>query len=51
MPISARRQLNELPDEVWTKIGIEFYMDSADAVFKAGRSRFNCPMLSVLYFT
>ena len=35
MPISARRQLNELPDEFWTKISIEFYKDSADAVFKA----------------
>jgi ATP-dependent Lon protease len=35
MPISARRQLNDLPDEVWTKISIEFYKDSADAVFKA----------------
>ncbi len=35
IPISARRQLNELPDEFWTKISIEFYKDSADAVFKA----------------
>lgn len=35
MPIAARRQLNDLPDEFWTKISIEFYKDSADAVFKA----------------
>jgi ATP-dependent Lon protease len=35
MPVSARRQLNELPDELWTKINIEFYKDTADAVFKA----------------
>jgi ATP-dependent Lon protease len=35
MPVSARRQLNDLPDELWTKISIEFYKDAADAVFKA----------------
>ena len=35
MPVSARRQLNDLPDDLWTKISIEFYRDSADAVFKA----------------
>lgn len=35
MPVSARRQLHDLPDELWTKIGIEFYKDPADAVFKA----------------
>ena len=35
MPVSARRQLNDLPDELWTRISIEFYKDSADAVFKA----------------
>jgi ATP-dependent Lon protease len=35
MPIAARRQLNELPDEFWTRINIEFYKDAADAVFKA----------------
>jgi len=34
MPISARRALNDLPDELWTKISIEFYSDPADAVFK-----------------
>jgi predicted ATP-dependent Lon-type protease len=35
MPVSARRQLNDLPDELWTKISIEFYKDPAEAVFKA----------------
>jgi ATP-dependent Lon protease len=35
MPVSARRQLNELPDELWTKINVEFYRDVVDAVFKA----------------
>jgi ATP-dependent Lon protease len=35
MPVAARRQLNDLPDEMWTKISIEFYKDAADAVFKA----------------
>jgi ATP-dependent Lon protease len=35
MPVSARRQLNELPDDLWTRISIEFYKDAADAVFKA----------------
>ena len=35
MPVAARRQLNDLPDEMWTKINIEFYKDLADAVFKA----------------
>jgi len=35
MPVSARRQLNDLPDGLWTRISIEFYKDAADAVFKA----------------
>ncbi|MBK8060295.1 MAG: BREX system Lon protease-like protein BrxL [Gemmatimonadetes bacterium] len=35
MPVAARRLLNDLPDDLWTKISIEFYKDSADAVFKA----------------
>ncbi|MBK9385767.1 MAG: BREX system Lon protease-like protein BrxL [Planctomycetes bacterium] len=35
MPVAARRALNDLPDDVWTKINIEFYKDAADAVFKA----------------
>lgn len=35
MPVAARRALNELPDDLWTKINIEFYSDPADAVFKA----------------
>jgi ATP-dependent Lon protease len=35
MPVAARRQLNDLSDELWTKVNIEFYKDAADAVFKA----------------
>jgi ATP-dependent Lon protease len=35
MPVASRRQLNDLPDDLWTKINIEFYKDAADAVFKA----------------
>ena len=35
MPVSARRQLNDLPDDLWTRISIEFYKDAADAVSKA----------------
>ena len=35
MPVAARQQLNELPDDLWTKVSIEFYKDAADAVFKA----------------
>ena len=35
MPVAARRALADLPDDLWTKINIEFYRDSADAVFKS----------------
>ena len=35
MPVAARRQLFDLPDELATKINIEFYGDAEDAVFKA----------------
>ena len=35
MPVSARRQLNDLPDDLWTKLKIEFYKDASDAVLKA----------------
>jgi ATP-dependent Lon protease len=35
MPVAARRQLNDLPDDLWTKVKIEFYKDAPDAVFKA----------------
>ena len=35
MPVAARRALNDLPDDLWTKINIEFYKDTADGVFKA----------------
>lgn len=36
VPIAARRQLFDLPDELATKLSIEFYGEPADAVFKAG---------------
>ena len=35
MPVAARRQLADLPDDIWTKLNIEYYKDAADAVFKA----------------
>ena len=35
MPVACRRQLVDLPDDMWTRINIEFYKDSSDAVFKA----------------
>ena len=35
MPVSARRQLDDLPDDLWTRINIEFYKDGPDGVFKA----------------
>ena len=35
MPISARRQLFDLPDELATKVSIEFYSEPEDGVFKA----------------
>ena len=35
MPVACRRQLAELPDDMWTRISIELYKDSSDAVFKA----------------
>jgi ATP-dependent Lon protease len=34
MPVAARRQLHELPDDLWTKVSIEFYSDTPDAVWK-----------------
>ena len=35
MPIASRKQLFELPDQLATKINIEFYADAADAFLKA----------------
>jgi len=35
MPVSARRDLFDLPDDLWTRINIEFYADAVDAAFKA----------------
>ena len=35
MPVAARRALIDLPDEIWTKLSIEFYSEPIDAVFKS----------------
>jgi len=35
MPVSSRRQLFDLPDELATKVNIEFYSDAVDALVKA----------------
>ena len=35
MPISSRRQLNDLPDDVAAKITIHYYLDARDALMKA----------------
>ena len=34
MPVSARRELMNLPDDLWTKVNIESYRDAGDGVFK-----------------
>ena len=34
MPVGARRDLMNLPDDLWTKVNIEFYRDAEDGVFK-----------------
>lgn len=34
MPISSRRQLNDLPDDLAAKIVIHYYLDSRDALLK-----------------
>ena len=38
MPIAARRQLNELPDELWTRISIEFTKTPPIRFSKHGRT-------------
>ena len=35
MPLGARRQLNDLPDELYAKATIVFYLDARDALLKA----------------
>ena len=35
MPVSSRKQLFDLPDDLATKISIEFYSDAVDALVKA----------------
>ncbi len=35
MPVSCRRQLFDLSDEMATKIDVQFYSDAKDALLKA----------------
>ena len=35
MPVNCRRQLNELSDDMATKVDIQFYLDARDALLKA----------------
>ncbi len=35
LPVSARRQLNDLSDDMATKISVQFYADAKDALLKA----------------
>jgi ATP-dependent Lon protease len=35
MPVSARKQLFELSDDMATRINIQFYSDTPDALLKA----------------
>jgi ATP-dependent Lon protease len=35
MPISSRRQLNDLPDELAATITIHYYLDARDALLTA----------------
>ena len=35
MPVSARRQLNDLSDEMATKLTVVFYSDAKDALVKS----------------
>ena len=46
MPVSARRQLNDLPDELWTKISIEFYVGIG---VNSGNGIWLCQSLHLLY--
>ena len=35
LPVSARKQLFELSDDMATRVNVQFYSDSADALLKA----------------
>ncbi len=35
MPVSARKQLNDLPDALITKVNILYYTDAREALLKA----------------
>ena len=34
IPVGARRELMNLPDDVWTNVNVEFYAGAKDGVFK-----------------
>lgn len=34
LPVACRRALQDLPDDIWTRLNIEFYGDAADGVWK-----------------
>jgi ATP-dependent Lon protease len=35
VPVSARKQLNDLPEDIITRINILYYTDSGEALLKA----------------
>jgi ATP-dependent Lon protease len=35
MPVATRKQLNDLPDEIATRVTIVYYSDARDALIKA----------------
>ena len=35
MPVTARRQLYDLPDDMASRVDIQFYQDSRDALLKS----------------
>ena len=35
VPVSARKQLNDLPDDLITKVNILYYTDAREALLKA----------------
>ena len=34
---AARKQLNELPDDPWTKISVKYYADPTDVAYEGDR--------------
>ena len=35
LPVNARRDLNDLPDELWTKVTIEHYRNAIGRILRA----------------